>query len=27
MIAANVTDANDANPQFFHRTLAIDCGA
>src|SRR5437764_428736 len=27
MIAANMTDANDANPQFFHRTLAIDCGA
>jgi hypothetical protein len=26
VIAANVTDAYDANAQFFHRTLAIVCG-
>ena len=26
VIAADVTDAYDANAQFFHRTLAIVCG-
>ena len=26
VVAANVTDAYDANPQIFHRTLAIVCG-
>ena len=25
VIAANVTDTNDANAQFFHRRLTIDC--